>query len=968
MLGYAREEMVGKATMAVLHCGTEIAARAAELSGQPGRRIEVGFETLVARARLGGAEEREWTYVRKGGSRRPVSLSVTALHDEAGAITGFLGIAQDLTERKRAELARSELLGRLEKIGRQVPGMIYQFRLRPDGTMSFPYASEGIRAVYGVAPEAVRESAAKIREVLHPDDAAGVRESIRRSAETMERWQHEYRVRLGDGTERWLWGNSVPEREADGSVLWHGFITDSTERRRVQRALAEQEARLQLVLDEMPVGVRWVRQIEGRREIVLNPAHEQITGVTLADNEIPGIYLARTHPDDVAQQTAGLERLSRGEAATFAMEKRYVLPEGRVRWVAIMWSRRRLPGAGNFEELSTVMDLTARKEAELAFRASMREIDELKSALDAHALVLVTDAEGRIIQVNSRFCEVSKYRPAELLGQKPRLVNSGAHTKEFFDELWATVRSGKVWRGELRNRAKDGTDYWVASAVVPSLDEAGRPVRFVAIQIDITERKRLEENLAQARDLALEASRLKSEFLATISHEIRTPMNAVIGMAGLLADTRLDQEQEEMARTIVGGAESLLAIINDILDFSRIEAGRMRLDLADFDFRRVTEETVALLAQRAHEKGLELACVFEPAPTSWLFGDGGRVRQILTNLIGNAIKFTDEGEVEVRVRVMAETGQRTRLHVAVRDTGVGIPVAAQRRLFQPFTQVDGSPTRRFSGTGLGLAISRQLVDLMGGKIGFESEPEMGSVFWFEVEFPRRGPVTTVPTIEIPAGRAIFVVDDNETNRLILTAQLSRWGVRVEAAADGATALVRLRDAAGGPWHLILLDWQMPGMSGLELALELRADPVLGDVPLVMLSSARPQDDVGTAMAVGFAAFLAKPVTAEQLGRCLARVLAESGAAAPGTPPAGSARGTGGRGGKRWLLAEDNPANQRVATMLLEKMGYVVTVAANGQRALAQLEREKFDAVLMDCQMPVLDGYEAARRVACALVR
>jgi PAS domain S-box-containing protein len=477
-------------------------------------------------------------------------------------------------ERKRMESARAELLARLEKIGRQVPGMIFQYRVSPDGSSRFPYASAGIRELYGLTPDEVRDDGSKIFTVIHPDDLATVKASNQQSAQTMTPWYREYRVHHRDGTERWVLGRAVPEREPDGSLVWYGFAAD------------------------------------------------------------------------------------------------------------------------------------------------------------------------------------------------------------------------------------------------------------------ITERKKLEENLAHARDQALEASRLKSEFLATISHEIRTPMNSVIGMAGLLADTRLTVEQHEMARTIFSGAESLLAIINDILDFSRMEAGRMRIESAEFDLRQLVAETVALQLHRAREKGVVLTCQFESAPSSLLMGDSGRVRQVLTNLIGNAIKFTDVGQVQVRIRVESESSSRTRVRMSVRDTGIGIPPKAQRLLFQPFIQADGSSTRRFGGTGLGLAICRQLVELMGGAIGFESEVGKGSLFWVELEFLRRGLPTTPP----PGAEAT----DSKANRSVV-----------------------------------------PHVNGAR---------------------------------------------------------------------------------KRLLVAEDNPANQRVAAMMLTKMGYDVIIATDGQRALAQLAKQSFDGVLMDCQMPVIDGYNAARQI------
>ena len=480
------------------------------------------------------------------------------------------------------------------------------------------------------------------------------------------------------------------------------------------------------------------------------------------------------------------------------------------------------------------------------------------------------------------------------------------------------------------------------------------------------EREYAVEELKGARDRAEAASRSKSEFLARMSHEIRTPMNGVLGMTELLGGTRLDRRQRQYAETIRHSAEALLKIINDILDFSKIEAGKFELDHAPFDLEQVVEEAAELLAEQAHNKGVELLCHLpRDLPVAYR-GDGMRLRQVLINVVGNAVKFTERGEVVVRVTSSSvDTTGRALLRFAVQDTGIGIPVEQQAAIFESFSQADGSTTRKYGGTGLGLAISQQLVGLMGGAIAVTSKPGQGSLFEFTIPLVRELAGATELRVEKLKGSHVLVVDDNATNREILREHLQGWQVDVSEAASGVQALAKMHAAAGRgePFDLVVLDYQMPGMSGMEVVRAARAAPALRDLRVVLLSSMSRVDEDTDWRAQRVAAALTKPVRRTHLYNALNRVLmdAPSDTAVLRTLDLDGVT-TAVRLGLNILLVEDNAVNQAVARGMLEQLGCEVTVAGDGEEGARVFEGGQFDVVLMDCQMPTLDGYGATERI------
>lgn len=439
-------------------------------------------------------------------------------------------------------------------------------------------------------------------------------------------------------------------------------------------------------------------------------------------------------------------------------------------------------------------------------------------------------------------------------------------------------------------------------------------------------------------------------------------------MTDLLLDTKLAPEQKEFAETIRTSAESLLTIINDILDFSKIEAGKLIFEVIDFNVVDAVEGSLEMLAERAQQKGIELAGTVAPAVPTWLRGDPGRLRQVLINLTGNGIKFTEKGEVVLRVELMSETATHAVLRFKIKDTGIGMSASVQKQLFQAFTQADTSTTRKYGGTGLGLAISKQLVGLMGGEIGVESEPGSGSTFWFTVKFEKQTGPATIPQVysrELSDLR-VLIVDDNATNREILHHQLLAWKIEKGSASNGFEALEKLRAAAaaGEPYHLALLDMQMPEMDGLALTRAIKADPAIADVRLLILTSLGRRMTKAELHSAGIDAYLIKPVKQSKLFDCLVDVVGSNSNHAILTPEEPALRPASGimLPKARILLAEDNAVNQKVAQAQLGKLGLSADVVANGREVLKALESVPYDLVLMDCQMPLMDGYEATKQI------
>ncbi|MBL7649855.1 MAG: PAS domain S-box protein [Candidatus Hydrogenedentes bacterium] len=839
MLGYSEAEMVGKCTPALIHAKHEVEARGRELSAELGYEVS-GFNVFVAIPSVEGSELREWTYVRKNGTTLTVSLVVTAIRSDEGAITGFLGIAVDVTAQKRVE-------------------------------------------------NALRESEA--------------------------RWQFALEG-AGDG----LWDWDARTASVYFSPQWKRMLG----------------------YDEGDIG----------------------TGLTE--------WESRVHPDDLSGALEDLQAHFKGETATYVNEHRMRCKDGSYKWIL---DRGRIversPNGSPLRVIGTHSDVSERKRLE---HLAAEEQARLKAFVEhAPAAVAMFDREIRYVAVSNQW-----YLDYGLEGQK---IIGRSHYEVFPDlpprwrEIHARCLEGAVERNDQDNWRRSNQELFLKWEVRPWYDGEGEVAGIMMITEDITAdvrlRMELEAATAYANSLADEAARAnlaKSEFLANMSHEIRTPMNGVIGMTSVLLDSPLSPEQRHYAEIVRNSGQALLELIDDILDFSKIEARKLDLETIDFDLRLTLEDAVEVLAIRAHQKGLQLTCHVDPEVPSFLQGDPGRLRQIVLNLGGNGVKFTQEGEVTIRALLETETAESATVRFEFSDTGIGIPEEKRAQLFSPFTQADASTTRNYGGTGLGLAICRQLAELMGGRVGLESTAGAGSTFWFTAVFRKQAECRPAPQAAMDlAGFRVLVVDHQRANVSLIEGLLDRWGCAHASASDAAGAISLAAEAAqsGSAFDAALIEIDLPEGDVEHLYQRIRELPGHGACKLVAMALLGRKGDAAELNTLGFSGYLVKPIRESHLEGCLRLVLGQPQTLPDSPPPALVTRHTVSETRKqeaRILVVDDNATNRMVASKILEKLGYLARAVESGHEALRALGESDYDLVFMDCQMPELDGLQVTRMI------
>src|SRR5262245_25522829 len=883
-----------------------------------------------------------------------------------GSLRFIEGWQLDVTHQKQAEERLRESEQRWRGLTEALPQLVWS--ATPDGACDY-FSTQWTEHTGVPEPDLLGW---RWLATLHPDDREPTRRLWTDSVAGRGPYDVEYRVRRRDGVYRWYKTRGTPIRDSEGNIVkWFGTCTDITDLREVEEALRASEERFRGTFENAAVGIahrdatgRFLRVNEKFCAIV-GYSREELLQKTMRDI---------THPDDLAASIDAFTALWQGESPTLGLEKRYVRKDGSLVWGELFASLQRDAAGKPAYDISIVNDISERKRLEEELRASE---ERRRLILDnAHDAFVAMSADGLITEWN-RQAEITFGWPrAEAVG---RVLSETIIPPQFREaHQRGLARFLATGEGPVLNRVlevpalrRDGREFPAEISIAPV--RLGKQYLFAAFVRDVTERKRAEEELRRAKEAAEAANRAKDEFLANVSHEIRTPMNAILGMTDLALDTLLTEDQRQYLTTVKSAADNLLAIINDILDFAKIEAGRLELDPTDFSLSSMLGATLRALAVRAHKKGLELVCQQRSDVPDALIGDAGRLRQVLLNLVGNAIKFTERGEIVVLVENAAEPAPEGEvlLCFAVTDTGIGIPPEKQAKIFRAFEQEDTSTTRKYGGTGLGLTIAARLAALMDGGITVDSVPGQGSTFAFTARFvlqPQAPETTAVSPPPVLQGLPVLIVDDNATNRHILEEWLRGYAMETTSAGDGVTAMAALWRgvAQGRPYPLALLDGRMPDIDGLALAAKIRQQAELSATRLILLTSGDRPGDLTRARQLGISATLLKPLQQRELMGTILRVMAHQGEpeGLPVSPAVVRPATPEGLVGVplRILVAEDNDFNRDLLEHVLARLGLAAAMAVNGREALALLEREPFDLLLLDIHMPELDGFQVVGEI------
>lgn len=937
---------------------------------------------------------RELYEVSLNGKASWIQTTLVPHFDENGELNGVIGIARDITARKESE----------EAVARQKQHYQIMFDAMPALVMYKDTANRALRinrfgaALLGLPPEEIEGQSMFALDPEHADQLYEEDLEIIRTGEPKLGVEENIGTATGDTV--WLRTDKLPDRDENknivGVVVFAIDITQQklaesallqardeleqrvrdrteslnkqiAEREQIETDLRQQRWFVRTVIDSVPTLI-FVKDREGRFTLVnravaefLDRPEAEIIGRTVRELGFASDAVVAIEREDRAVWRLPEQRSP--------VEESYPGTEGKLRWLQTI-KRPLLDQEGKMTHLLGVsVDITDRRQREEELRRAEAFLNSVIQNLPI--TVFIKDAKDlRFVLWNKAGEQVTGYTNEEMLGRTDADFFPPEVAAQYIVNDREALQRGRVIDiPDEKLVTRDGATRVMHTRKIPICDERGEPLYLLGIAEDITERKRANEELRQARDAAESANRAKSEFLANMSHEIRTPMNGVIGMTHLLLSSGLNDEQHDYAKNAHRCAEGLLTIINDILDFSKIEAGKLNFEHLHFDLREVVESSLDMVVDAAAAKSLELGALISPKVENELRGDPGRIRQVLLNLLGNSVKFTHAGEVSLNIQQTDETDTEVSLHFEVSDTGIGIEPEAQSRLFHPFSQAEKGTTRRYGGTGLGLVISRQLVQLMKGDMGVRSEPGKGSTFWFDIKLEKQPPeVRQLHKRRTNLKHArVLIVDDNEMNRTIVGQHVASWGMENASVASGKEALETLLSAANSQEHfdLAILDLQMPEIDGLALAERIKNDGRLGQLPMVLLSSLGQTVPAAELRKLGITASLTKPVKQSDLYDCLATALqGESGTAfrarkrAREEPPQTKTA----RPPIRILIAEDNPVNQKVATRTLQKLGYESDCVGNGQEAIAALESILYDVILMDCNMPELDGYEATRTI------